>query len=267
VTPCGVWGGHESGTGRRLGVEEGFGENEMIRPCKLILTVIIFIFAMLTHNVTRAEAQNTLKAERYGGAIQCWLKRGSMFVPGGCFLNDVLHLDGFMGWTDFKLESIGGVIAYYTALGDVESLVEAEKELDFWRGMSAQLLWARAIRDADSLIPNFDALQQHMNVHNFGSVELRPYTDGTMDIYVDGKWNSRQKIGEVLEEIVALYAPDRNWRASISPNGQDVDWAWDEFRDEFENNVWRCRGEQSGEFLQDVFCVGQPKIDYTWPGD
>lgn len=186
-------------------------------------------------------------------------------VPSGCYLDDPLGLALFLDGLDRRIERSQLLLEYFVEIADVEQAVSISEEQDLLYDLSSSLLWARAIRGA--ALQNFAALQEHLNRSNAGAeVELRPYTDGTMDIYMNGSWHARRQIEEVLEEIVSIYAPDRNWRASISPNGQDVDWAWDQFRDEYGNIVWRCRGKRSGEFLQDLFCMGQRRSDHTWPG-
>ena len=42
-------------------------------------------------------------------------------------------------------------------------------------------------------------------------------------------------------------------------------WYWDQFYDEYNNLVWRCRGSQTGKFAQSDKCSGQSKSDYRWP--
>lgn len=46
----------------------------------------------------------------------------------------------------------------------------------------------------------------------------------------------------------------------------DVDWAWDQFRDQSGALVWACRGRQSGQFAEQWRCNGKLMTDATWPG-
>ena len=48
--------------------------------------------------------------------------------------------------------------------------------------------------------------------------------------------------------------------------GVDYDWAWDQFRNEYGQFVWACRGKQTGEFADQVRCQFKPMNDFTWPG-
>lgn len=46
----------------------------------------------------------------------------------------------------------------------------------------------------------------------------------------------------------------------------DYDWDWDQFYNQYNTLVWRCRGIQTGEFADDLKCVGDPRSDLRWPG-
>jgi hypothetical protein len=189
-----------------------------------------------------------------------------LLAPGGCFLDDAGELNLFLDGADRQLQTSHALIKYYAAVADVEALFEASQEHDAKAYILTRISWARAIRDA--VRGNFSSLQEYMKTINPGvDVVIRPYTDGTMDIFFNGALQSRQQTEHVLWQIALTNAPDRNWKASISPNEIDRDWAWDQFRDGFGNRVWRCRGKHSGEFLEDFFCTGHLKRDYTWPGD
>lgn len=189
-----------------------------------------------------------------------------LLAPGGCFLDDPLELNSFLDEADRDLQRSKELINYYAAVSDVEALLEASLEHDTIASTLTQILWARAIRDA--VRGDFSSLQEYMKKNNPSvDVVIRPYTDGTMDIFFNSTLQSRQRTEHVLRQIASTNAPDRNWKASISPNEIDQDWAWDQFRDAFGNRVWRCRGKHSGEFLEDFFCTGHLQRDYTWPGD
>ena len=43
-------------------------------------------------------------------------------------------------------------------------------------------------------------------------------------------------------------------------------WYWDQFRDQYGNNQWRCRGSQTGQFATDSQCSAVAKDDERWPG-
>jgi hypothetical protein len=187
-------------------------------------------------------------------------------APGGCFLDDPTTLNLFLDSADRDMQRSHALIKYHAAVADVAALVEASNEYDAKAYILTQILWARAIRDA--VRDNFFSLQEYMKATNSGlDVTIRPYTDGTMEIFFNGTLHSRQQTEHVLRHIALTNAPDRNWKASISPNEIDRDWAWDQFRDGFGNRVWRCRGKHSGQFLEDFFCNGHLQRDYTWPGD
>ncbi len=42
-------------------------------------------------------------------------------------------------------------------------------------------------------------------------------------------------------------------------------YAWDGFRDQYGNIVWRCRDKTNGQFAYDFNCGGMAKVDNTWP--
>lgn len=46
----------------------------------------------------------------------------------------------------------------------------------------------------------------------------------------------------------------------------DVSWAWDSFYDEHKNTRWMCRGRSTGQFADDMKCLGKMKVDDTWRG-
>jgi len=52
----------------------------------------------------------------------------------------------------------------------------------------------------------------------------------------------------------------------IAESGTDRYWYWDEFRDQYGNSQWRCRGSQTGRFANNSNCSGQSKDDKRWPG-
>ena len=45
----------------------------------------------------------------------------------------------------------------------------------------------------------------------------------------------------------------------------DYDWAWDQFRNEYGQLVWACRGKQTGQFALNERCQFKPANDFTWP--
>ena len=46
----------------------------------------------------------------------------------------------------------------------------------------------------------------------------------------------------------------------------DRTYWWDKFRDQYGNNVWRCRGGQTKQFAENSKCSGLSKDDERWPG-
>lgn len=48
--------------------------------------------------------------------------------------------------------------------------------------------------------------------------------------------------------------------------GTDYDWAWDQFRNDYGQLVWGCRGVQTGQFADLSRCSAKPRADYMWPG-
>jgi hypothetical protein len=46
----------------------------------------------------------------------------------------------------------------------------------------------------------------------------------------------------------------------------DYKWSWDQFGDGRGVLIWRCRGEQTGQFADDWRCAGLYRADSKWPG-
>jgi hypothetical protein len=46
----------------------------------------------------------------------------------------------------------------------------------------------------------------------------------------------------------------------------DYSWSWDRFRDGSGYLIWRCRGEQTGQFAPSRRCAGRYQTDNKWPG-
>lgn len=53
---------------------------------------------------------------------------------------------------------------------------------------------------------------------------------------------------------------------ALSMEVVDTQWEWDKFKDQYGNDTWRCRGEQTGQFANNIKCFGKLKMDNTWPG-
>jgi hypothetical protein len=46
----------------------------------------------------------------------------------------------------------------------------------------------------------------------------------------------------------------------------DYEWDWDQFRNQYGQFVWACRGVQSGQFADNSKCFGKFQVDSRWPG-
>lgn len=51
-----------------------------------------------------------------------------------------------------------------------------------------------------------------------------------------------------------------------SATQSDYKWSWDQFGDGNGVLIWRCRGEQTGQFADDWRCAGLYRADSKWPG-
>ena len=47
---------------------------------------------------------------------------------------------------------------------------------------------------------------------------------------------------------------------------KDRTYWWDQFRDQYGNYQWRCRGGQTKQFAENTKCSGVSKDDDRWPG-
>lgn len=55
---------------------------------------------------------------------------------------------------------------------------------------------------------------------------------------------------------------------AMSMERKDAAWAWDQFTNpSIYNRRWACRGRQTGRFADDFRCIGQLKVDDTWPNN
>ena len=52
----------------------------------------------------------------------------------------------------------------------------------------------------------------------------------------------------------------------FQPSAVDVEWDWDQFRDQQGLFVWACRGVQTGQFATHDKCFGRLQTDFRWPG-
>lgn len=88
----------------------------------------------------------------------------------------------------------------------------------------------------------------------------------------DDSANSEFSIGRTLLTILGAAAAVAAVRAGggaaagAGAGASDYDWAWDEFRNQYGQLVWACRGKQTGEFAVSERCRFKPVNDYTWPG-
>lgn len=58
----------------------------------------------------------------------------------------------------------------------------------------------------------------------------------------------------------SYYAPH------YQPQAIDIEWDWDQFRDQYGATVWACRGVQTGQFAVHDRCFGRLQVDTRWPG-
>lgn len=55
---------------------------------------------------------------------------------------------------------------------------------------------------------------------------------------------------------------------AVAMSVTDTVWAWDKFtKKNSYNNIWACRGRQTGQFADEAKCAGQYKSDSTWPNN
>lgn len=97
-----------------------------------------------------------------------------------------------------------GLIRYYQQIGDLSGVVEAEIGLGQARqafsDMSGQLALAGVQLD------NYGPLQLHLQqLYPGGTVEVRPYTDGTVEIFVDGDSIRRDSKEDLLEVLATAF--------------------------------------------------------------
>ncbi len=109
-----------------------------------------------------------------------------------------------------------GLVNYYRQIGDLSGVVEAEIGLSQARqafsDMSGQLALAGVQLD------NYGPLQVHLQqLYPSGTVEVRPYTDGTVEIFVDGDSIRRDPKEKLLEVLASAFNDEyRNGQAQLA---------------------------------------------------
>lgn len=97
------------------------------------------------------------------------------------------------------------------------------------------------------------------------------YQLGTRDPYGMEPIRVGHKINAEIPGIIGSFVIVGAAIAGTAPRGGggpvvDFDWAWDQFRDEYGNLTWRCRGMHTGRFAEDWRCAYKVMVDATWPG-
>lgn len=71
----------------------------------------------------------------------------------------------------------------------------------------------------------------------------------------------------VAGAAVAIGAAAQNGYGGSGYSGYDsYGVAWDQFYNQYYQLIWRCRSRSNGQFVDDYYCAGKPKTDFTWPG-
>jgi hypothetical protein len=65
---------------------------------------------------------------------------------------------------------------------------------------------------------------------------------------------------------VGVAAANNGYGGGYYPQPGAYGVAWDQFRNEYHQPMWRCRDRASGQFVDDYRCAGMPMHDGTWPG-
>lgn len=73
-------------------------------------------------------------------------------------------------------------------------------------------------------------------------------------------------IGAILgAALIAISQSGGGGSGSAPSYATDYDYAWDQFRNEYGQLVWACRGKQTGQFAYKEKCQYKSVNDYTWP--
>lgn len=204
-----------------------------------------------------------------------------------CYLQDSIELEHFLSHTRRNIELLSNMSDFYSATLQAEKFIEAQNELFEMQSTLQALNWAGAVLSAESY--NFQPLQEYLHwlrqsriqwgLDNGASPSFMEHllsdnsefeivhSDGALYFqHPNANISSAYPVSEILRFVVDGQSEGGNWKATISPNGVDFDWAWDGFLSQTGEFVWRCRGKTSGQFLLSWYCSGQPRRDIAWPG-
>jgi hypothetical protein len=115
-----------------------------------------------------------------------------------------------------------GLVRYYQQVGDLKGVVEAEIGLGQARqafsDMSGQLALAGVQLD------NYGPLQIYLQqLYPGGTVEVRPYTDGTVEIFVDGDSIRRDNRDDLLEVLANSFNQEyRDRQAALTTQAAEL---------------------------------------------
>ena len=65
---------------------------------------------------------------------------------------------------------------------------------------------------------------------------------------------------------VGVAAANNGYGGGYYPQPGAYGVAWDQFRNQYYQPIWRCRDRATGQFVDDYRCAGKPMHDATWPG-
>jgi hypothetical protein len=156
-----------------------------------------------------AEDVNAIAAQTGGDISEFYLRNpASIFTTADNAYRDIQRWEG--------------LIRYYQQIGDLQGVVQAEIGLGQARqafsDMSGQLALAGVQLD------NYGPLQLHLQqVYPDGTVEVRPYTDNTVEIFVDGDSIRRDNKNDLLAALASAFNEEyRAGQAALSTQAAEL---------------------------------------------
>ena len=156
-----------------------------------------------------AEDVNAIAAQTGGDISEFYLRNpASIFTTADNAYRDIQRWEG--------------LIRYYQQIGDLQGVVQAEIGLGQARqafsDMSGQLALAGVQLD------NYGPLQLHLQqVYPDGTVEVRPYTDNTVEIFVDGNSIRRDNKNDLFAALASAFNEEyRAGQAALSTQAAEL---------------------------------------------
>jgi hypothetical protein len=115
-----------------------------------------------------------------------------------------------------------GLVQYYQQIGDLGGVVEAEIGLGQARQAFSDMSGQLAL--AGMQLGNYGPLQVHLQqLYPGGTVEVRPYTDGTVEIFVDGESIRRDNSDDLLEVLASSFNQEyRDRQAALATQAAEL---------------------------------------------